>query len=127
MKEASHVPVLVEEAMSALHIHQDDAIYVDGTFGRGGHSAAILARLGVRGRLLAFDQDPAALASHALEDPRLELIHARFSQMQRVLAERGVERVAGVLLDLGVSSPQLEALRSGGSPNLPPGMENFSL
>ncbi|MGZ5072432.1 MAG: 16S rRNA (cytosine(1402)-N(4))-methyltransferase, partial [Usitatibacter sp.] len=71
MSEVSHVPVLLEEAVSALNVRQDKT-YVDGTFGRGGHSKAILARLGVRGRLLAFDQDPAALASGALEDPRLE-------------------------------------------------------
>jgi len=112
VKEASHVPVLVEEAMSALHIRKD-AIYVDGTFGRGGHSAAILARLGVRGRLLALDQDPAAHAHRALEDPRLELIHARFSTMKSQLAARGIDSVAGVLLDLGVSSPQLDQSQRG--------------
>jgi 16S rRNA (cytosine1402-N4)-methyltransferase len=98
--------------MSALRIHQD-GIYVDGTFGRGGHSAAILARLGVRGRLLALDQDPAAHADRALQDPRLELIHARFSTMARQLAARGITKVAGVLLDLGVSSPQLDEARRG--------------
>jgi len=107
VSEVSHVPVLLEEAVAALHVREGET-YVDGTFGRGGHSAAILARLGVRGRLFALDQDPAAISSGALEDPRLELIHARFSQMRQVLAERGVQRVAGVLLDLGVSSPQLE-------------------
>jgi len=112
VKEASHVPVLLEEAMSALHI-REDGIYVDGTFGRGGHSAAILARLGVRGRLLALDQDPAAHAHRALEDPRLELIHARFSTMQSQLAARGIAKVAGVLLDLGVSSPQLDESQRG--------------
>jgi 16S rRNA (cytosine1402-N4)-methyltransferase len=94
--------------MSALNI-REDGIYVDGTFGRGGHSAAILARLGVRGRLLALDQDPEAHAHRALEDPRLELIHARFSTMAEQLAARGITQVAGVLLDLGVSSPQLDA------------------
>jgi len=112
VKEASHVPVLLEEAMSALHI-REDGIYVDGTFGRGGHSAAILARLGVRGRLLALDQDPAAHAHRALEDPRLELIHARFSTMKSQLAARGIDSVAGVLLDLGVSSPQLDQSQRG--------------
>ena len=98
--------------MSALNL-REDGIYVDGTFGRGGHSAAILARLGVRGRLLALDQDPAAHADRALEDPRLELIHARFSTMTRQLAARGIQQVAGVLLDLGVSSPQLDEARRG--------------
>ena len=107
VSEVAHVPVLVEEAIAGLRI-REDGTYVDGTFGRGGHSAAILARLGVRGRLLAFDQDPAAHADRALEDPRLELIHARFSTMTRQLAARGIDQVAGVLLDLGVSSPQLD-------------------
>jgi len=107
VSEVSHVPVLVEEAVAALNIRKDKA-YVDGTFGRGGHSKAILARLGVRGRLLALDQDPAAISHRALEDPRFELIHARFSTMRDALAARGVREVAGVLLDLGVSSPQLD-------------------
>jgi 16S rRNA (cytosine1402-N4)-methyltransferase len=112
VSEVSHVPVLLEEAVAALNVREGKT-YVDGTFGRGGHSAAILARVGVRGRLLALDQDPAAISHRPLQDPRLELIHARFSQMGRVLAERGVERVAGVLLDLGVSSPQLEEAARG--------------
>ena len=112
MSEVSHVPVLLEESMSALRI-REDGTYVDGTFGRGGHSAAILARLGVRGRLLAFDQDPEAHADRALQDPRLELIHGRFSTMSAALAERGVPAVAGVLLDLGVSSPQLDRAERG--------------
>ena len=112
MSEVSHVPVLLEETMHALRI-REDGTYVDGTFGRGGHSAAILARLGVRGRLLAFDQDPAAHADRALEDPRLELIHARFSTMTEALAARGIRHVAGVLLDLGVSSPQLDESARG--------------
>jgi 16S rRNA (cytosine1402-N4)-methyltransferase len=98
--------------MSALRVRKDGT-YVDGTFGRGGHSAAILARLGVRGRLFAFDQDPAAHADRALQDPRLELIHARFSTMTEQLAARGVSQVAGVLLDLGVSSPQLDRPERG--------------
>ena len=112
MSEVSHVPVLLEESMSALRI-REGGTYVDGTFGRGGHSAAILARLGVRGRLLAFDQDPAAHADRALEDPRLELIHGRFSTMTEALAARGIRQVAGVLLDLGVSSPQLDQAERG--------------
>ena len=107
MSEVSHVPVLLEEAISALGVREGKT-YVDGTFGRGGHSEAILARLGVRGRLFALDQDPAAFSGRALEDPRLELIHARFSHMRQALEQRGVKRVAGVLLDLGVSSPQLD-------------------
>ena len=112
MSEVAHVPVLLEEAVAALRVRAD-GVYVDGTFGRGGHSAAILALLGVRGRLLAFDQDPAALASHAIADRRLELIHGRFSTMKQELTARGVSRVAGVLLDLGVSSPQLDEAHRG--------------
>jgi 16S rRNA (cytosine1402-N4)-methyltransferase len=112
VSEVSHVPVLLEEAVSALNVREGKT-YVDGTFGRGGHSAAILARLGVRGRLLALDQDPEAHADRALQDPRLELIHARFSNMTEQLAARGVSKVAGVLLDLGVSSPQLDQPRRG--------------
>lgn len=107
MSEVSHVPVLLEEAVDALRVREAET-YVDGTFGRGGHSAAILARLGVRGRLLAFDQDPAAISSGAIEDPRLELIHARFSTMKEALAARGIRSIAGVLLDVGTSSPQLD-------------------
>jgi 16S rRNA (cytosine1402-N4)-methyltransferase len=112
VNEVAHVPVLLEEAVTALRI-REDGTYVDGTFGRGGHSAAILARLGVRGRLLAFDQDPAAHADRAFQDPRLELIHARFSTMTEALAARGVQQVSGVLLDLGVSSPQLDEAQRG--------------
>jgi 16S rRNA (cytosine1402-N4)-methyltransferase len=112
VSEVSHVPVLLEEAVAALNVREDKT-YVDGTFGRGGHSKAILARVGVRGRLLAFDQDPAAHAHRALEDPRLELIHARFSTMTQALAARGIRHVAGVLLDVGVSSPQLEEATRG--------------
>jgi 16S rRNA (cytosine1402-N4)-methyltransferase len=112
VKEVAHVPVLLEESIAALAV-REDGIYVDGTFGRGGHSAAILAELGVRGRLLAFDQDPEAVAHRAIEDSRLELIHGRFSTMQRALSERGIDHVAGVLLDLGVSSPQLDEARRG--------------
>jgi 16S rRNA (cytosine1402-N4)-methyltransferase len=112
MSEVSHVPVLLEEAVNALRIREGET-YVDGTFGRGGHSKAILAGLGVRGRLLAFDQDPAAISHRALEDPRLELIHARFSTMKEALAARGIREVAGVLLDIGTSSPQLDDASRG--------------
>jgi 16S rRNA (cytosine1402-N4)-methyltransferase len=112
VSEAAHVPVLVEEAILALAV-RPEGTYVDGTFGRGGHSAALLARLGVRGRLFAFDQDPEALAACAIQDRRLELIHGRFSEMQDALSRRGVTEVDGVLLDLGVSSPQLDDAARG--------------
>jgi 16S rRNA (cytosine1402-N4)-methyltransferase len=108
-----HVPVLLQEAVDALVVRAD-GVYVDGTFGRGGHSRAILERLGPHGRLLAFDRDPAALAEgERIPDPRLHLIHASFSQMGEALRQQGVARVDGILLDLGVSSPQLEEASRG--------------
>ena len=113
MSAAAHVTVLLNEAVEALAI-RPDGVYVDGTFGRGGHSRAILARLGEGGRLIAFDRDPVAVAAGvAMQDPRFELVHAPFSDFSEALAERGVERVDGVLLDLGVSSPQLDEAERG--------------
>lgn len=104
----AHVTVLREEAVEALAI-RPDGIYVDGTFGRGGHSRAVLAQLGPTGRLVAFDRDPQAiLAGQSLDDARLTLVHAPFSEMGDALAQLGVAQVDGVLLDLGVSSPQLD-------------------
>ena len=103
-----HTTVLLAEAVEAL-VWRADGVYVDGTFGRGGHSRAILQRLGPDGRLVAFDRDPEALvAGAALEDPRLRLVHANFAQMRDELADRGIDAVDGVLLDLGVSSPQID-------------------
>ena len=113
MSAAPHITVLLHEAVEALSI-RPDGVYVDGTFGRGGHSRAILARLGPSGRLIAFDRDPVAVAAgQALQDPRFELVHAPFSDFAEALAERGVEKVDGVLLDLGVSSPQLDEAERG--------------
>lgn len=113
MRAAPHITVLLHEAVEALSI-RPDGVYVDGTFGRGGHSRAILARLGPSGRLIAFDRDPVAVAAgQALQDPRFELVHAPFSDFAEALAERGVEKVDGVLLDLGVSSPQLDEAERG--------------
>jgi len=110
---ALHITVLLKEAVDALAI-RPDGVYVDGTFGRGGHSRAVLAQLGPNGRLIAFDRDPVAVAAgEALEDPRFELVHAPFSEFAEALAERKVERVDGVLLDLGVSSPQLDEAERG--------------
>ena len=103
-----HTTVLPVEAVEAL-VWRPDGLYVDGTFGRGGHARAILQRLSAQGRLVAFDRDPEALAAGAaLEDPRLRLVHANFAQMRDELAGLGVEGVDGVLLDLGVSSPQID-------------------
>ncbi len=104
-----HVPVLLREAIDALAI-VPGGTYVDGTFGRGGHARAILERLDVSGRLIAFDKDPQAIAhaTDAIVDPRFEAIHADFAQMASLLHARGVSSVNGVLLDLGVSSPQID-------------------
>jgi 16S rRNA (cytosine1402-N4)-methyltransferase len=104
-----HVSVLLHESIDGLSI-RPEGTYVDGTFGRGGHSRAILAQLGAQGRLFAFDKDPQAVA-HAqatLVDPRLTVIHADFASMASALHEHGVSSVDGVLLDLGVSSPQID-------------------
>lgn len=109
----SHVTVLLAEAVEALAV-KPDGIYVDGTFGRGGHSRALLARLGEHGRLIAFDRDPAAIeAGKALADARLTLVHAPFSALDEELSRLGVAQVDGVLLDLGVSSPQLDDASRG--------------
>jgi 16S rRNA (cytosine1402-N4)-methyltransferase len=110
---APHITVLLKEAVEALAI-KPDGVYVDGTFGRGGHSRAILAQLGPQGRLIAFDRDPQAIAAGAaIGDPRFELVHAPFSDFAEALAARGVTKVDGVLLDLGVSSPQLDEAERG--------------
>ena len=104
----THVPVLLAEAVEALAV-RPTGTYVDGTFGRGGHSRAILERLAPPGRLFAFDRDPQAVAAaRALADPRLTVCHASFADMVQELAARGVSAVDGVLLDLGVSSPQID-------------------
>mgnify|MGYP003551415500 FL=1 len=108
-----HVSVLLCEAIEALAI-KPNGVYVDATFGRGGHSQEILSRLGEEGRLIAFDRDPAAIeAGQAIVDKRFEIVHGSFSYMHQLLQERGVERIDGVLLDLGVSSPQLEEMSRG--------------
>ncbi len=116
MTDALHTPVLLEESLEALAINQN-GIYLDGTFGRGGHACALLARLGRDGRLLALDRDPAAVAFGAAlagDDPRLVVEHASFSQAGEVARRHGVSgRLSGLLLDLGVSSPQLDEPRRG--------------
>ncbi len=103
-----HKPVLLSEALSALALRPDGA-YVDATFGRGGHSRAILERLGPAGRLLAFDRDPEAeRAAAAIADPRFAFFRARFSRLEEILAANTTGLVDGILFDLGVSSPQLD-------------------
>ena len=108
MPNGSHVPVLLEEAVAALAI-KDNGTYVDATFGRGGHSGKILERLGPRGRLVALDRDPAAqAAAAAIRDQRFRFRHAWFSELPEVLDAEAIDTVDGVLLDLGVSSPQID-------------------
>jgi 16S rRNA (cytosine1402-N4)-methyltransferase len=107
-----HLSVLLPEAVDAL-VTDRDGIYVDGTFGRGGHARAVLDRLSARGRLVALDRDPMAVASAASDDffaadPRFTIEHTAFSAMTATLASLGITQVSGVLLDLGVSSPQID-------------------
>jgi len=108
----THTTVLLTEAVEAL-VTQADGVYVDGTFGRGGHSRAVLQRLAPGGRLVAFDRDPEAVAAATsgpdrIDDPRFSIVHASFADMREHLAALGVGRLHGVLLDLGVSSPQID-------------------
>jgi 16S rRNA (cytosine1402-N4)-methyltransferase len=108
-----HITVLLHEAVDALEI-KPDGIYVDGTFGYGGHSRLILKRLGKDGRLIAFDKDLSAVTKgRVIKDAGFHIVHSRFSRIQEELQKLGVSRVDGVLLDLGVSSPQLEDASRG--------------
>jgi 16S rRNA (cytosine1402-N4)-methyltransferase len=108
MGDGGHAPVMVDEVIAALSI-RPDGTYVDGTYGRGGHSRAILAALGASGRLVALDRDPAAAAAaQAIEDRRFTFRRAWFSEMPEVLREIDVAGADGVLLDIGVSSPQID-------------------
>ncbi len=111
----SHISVLLHEALTALCI-QHDGVYLDCTFGRGGHSRAILTELGANGRLIGFDRDPSAVAvarNLAQEDPRFEIVHTAFSELETALDSLAVSRVHGILMDLGVSSPQLDEAERG--------------
>ena len=113
MSQGSHQTVLLKEAVDALII-KADGTYVDGTYGRGGHSGEILSRLGTQGRVIAIDRDPQAIAAAArIRDPRLVVRRARFGTLGQVLSELGIDAVDGVLLDLGVSSPQLDEAARG--------------
>ncbi|WP_321883501.1 16S rRNA (cytosine(1402)-N(4))-methyltransferase RsmH [Paraburkholderia bannensis] len=103
-----HRTVLLDEAVDAL-VTRADGVYVDGTFGRGGHSRAVLGRLAEGGRLIAFDKDPLAIATaEQVGDARFSIVHESFASLRDAMAERGVGRVSGILLDLGVSSPQID-------------------
>lgn len=108
-----HRSVLAQEAPQAL-VTNPDGIYVDATFGRGGHTRSILSRLSPAGRLVAFDRDPEAIAAaQAIDDARFCIVHAPFSQMRERLADLGVHAVHGVLMDIGVSSPQIDDASRG--------------
>ena len=103
-----HITVMLEEAVEGLAV-KPTGIYVDGTFGRGGHSRKILEKLGSEGRLIALDRDLAAVSSAAsIQDARFQIVHRHFAAMEEVLADLGVNAVDGVLLDLGISSPQID-------------------
>jgi 16S rRNA (cytosine1402-N4)-methyltransferase len=107
----THQPVLLEEVLDGLDIRVD-GVYVDGTFGRGGHAGAILGRLGSEGRLLAMDKDPQAVQSAEQQygsDPRFEIEQGAFTMLSHLVAQRQLQgKINGLLLDLGVSSPQLD-------------------
>jgi 16S rRNA (cytosine1402-N4)-methyltransferase len=108
----SHISVLLQEAVDALNI-QPNGIYIDCTFGGGGHSRAILAQLGEKGRLIAFDQDPQAVAqADTIKDARFQIYHRSFTALHAVLRPlKG--QINGILFDLGVSSPQLDQANRG--------------
>ena len=112
-----HITVLLHETVDAV-LTKPDGLYVDGTFGRGGHSRLLLSKLGPQGRLIAIDRDPeaitAALSGDArVTDPRFSIRHAAFADMRTELAGIGIEQVDGILLDIGVSSPQIDTPERG--------------
>ncbi len=111
-----HQPVLLQQAITALAI-QPNGIYIDCTFGRGGHSRAILSNLGTSGQIIAFDQDPDSIEtaqSLSTEDQRFSFIHSQFNQLiNQLKAKNIIGQVNGILLDLGMSSPQLDIAARG--------------
>lgn len=109
--EQYHKPVMLDECIDGLNI-RPDGVYVDVTFGGGGHSRAILERLGDEGRLYAFDRDSDALAN-SIDDPRFCLIHENFKHLKSFLRLHGVRRIDGLLADLGISSHQIDAAERG--------------
>jgi 16S rRNA (cytosine1402-N4)-methyltransferase len=107
-RSAAHVTVLLDEAVEALAVRAE-GVYVDATFGRGGHSRRILERLNAKGRLLAVDRDPMAIAAgQAINDPRFHLAHRAFAEIAEAAHDAGIADVDGVLFDVGVSSPQID-------------------
>ena len=112
-EELLHTTVLLHEAVEALKINPH-GVYVDGTFGRGGHSRLILGKLGSDGRLIALDKDLVAVAAgQEIYDARFQLVHSGFENLSKVLHSLSADKVDGVLLDLGVSSPQLDDAERG--------------
>jgi 16S rRNA (cytosine1402-N4)-methyltransferase len=114
--ELQHRTVLLDEAVDALALEGGRAAgtYIDGTFGRGGHSRLILSKLAPEGRLFAFDKDPQAIATaERIADPRFAIVHDSFATMREALGARGVRQVDGILLDLGISSPQVDDASRG--------------
>ena len=114
-EEFAHVSVLLQETVDGLNI-KPDGIYIDGTFGRGGHSSLVLSQLGSNGRLIAIDRDPQAIeaAQRFANDERFQIVHGGFGQLESYINEFGLSgKVDGVLLDLGVSSPQLDDAERG--------------
>lgn len=112
----SHISVLLHETVDAMLADRNTGIYVDATFGRGGHTRLLLSKLDAQARVYAFDKDPQALAvaaELAQQDSRFQIIHASFADMQQALNDLGVMQVDGVMADLGVSSPQLDQAERG--------------
>lgn len=110
-----HITVLLNEAVDALNI-RPSGIYVDGTFGRGGHSRLILSRLNEQGRLIVFDKDPTAIAvaqELAQQDQRVSVFHQGFSHFDAACTELGISQIDGALFDLGISSPQIDDASRG--------------
>ncbi|MBK8890488.1 MAG: 16S rRNA (cytosine(1402)-N(4))-methyltransferase RsmH [Dechloromonas sp.] len=105
---AAHLTVLLKEAIDALAIRAE-GVYLDATFGRGGHSRRILACLNEKGRLVAVDRDPMAISfGRAINDPRFHLVHRAFGELADVAGDAGIKDIDGVLFDIGVSSPQFD-------------------
>lgn len=105
-----HITVLLNEAVDGLNV-RENGVYVDGTFGRGGHSRLILSKLGKDGRLVVFDKDPQAIAvaqELAAQDPRVSVVHDGFATFQTALDQLGIDKIDGALFDLGISSPQID-------------------
>ena len=110
INNGGHVTVLLNEAVAGLQV-QPAGVYVDGTFGRGGHSRLILSQLGKDGRLVVFDKDPQAIAvaqELARQDARVLVVHEGFSALKRSLQQLGISQINGALFDLGISSPQID-------------------